>query len=161
MRDHCLNVGCVAGALRALLPASIRTLLPSGTNALAALHDIGKITLGFQNKCPAWRIPPELGEQTAKRAPHSVSDHALVSQVFLQKLLKSSGAQLWAAAVGAHHGRPKGRTARLPDPGEAASVWAENHRRVVTEELIREFGGLACKCTTTLTVSIDVGRTIR
>ena len=52
--DHCLNVGCVAEALMAALPPSARTLLPPGTSTLAALHDIGKITLGFQCKCAAW-----------------------------------------------------------------------------------------------------------
>jgi CRISPR-associated endonuclease/helicase Cas3 len=52
VRDHCLNVGCVAEALIAALPPSASALLPPGAATLAALHDIGKITLGFQVKSP-------------------------------------------------------------------------------------------------------------
>lgn len=123
------------------LPHRARLLLPTGTATLAALHDIGKITLGFQVKCAAWPIPPEFDERTKKGAHHSVSDHALVSQVFLQQLLKPSGAQLWAAAVGAHHGRPKGTTARRPE-FEGAAEWAEAHRQAAADQLIRIFGAL-------------------
>ena len=46
--DHCLNVGCVAEALIKALPLSVRDLLPPGAVALAALHDIGKLSAGFQ-----------------------------------------------------------------------------------------------------------------
>src|SRR5437899_5301320 len=54
VRDHCLNVGCVAEALIESLPESLRQLLPPGSVALAALHDVGKMSAGFQQKCPAW-----------------------------------------------------------------------------------------------------------
>ena len=58
VRDHCVNVGCVAEAVIELLIPQVRTLLP-GENGraavlLAALHDVGKITIGFQGKCSAW-----------------------------------------------------------------------------------------------------------
>src|ERR1035437_6906244 len=52
VHDHCLNVGCVAEAIMASLPANVRSLLPAGSATLAALHDVGKITIGFQTKCP-------------------------------------------------------------------------------------------------------------
>src|SRR6476659_7724647 len=54
VRDHCLNVGCVAEVLMAAVPKSVLPLLPTGTAMLAALHDVGKITLGFQVKCARW-----------------------------------------------------------------------------------------------------------
>jgi CRISPR-associated endonuclease/helicase Cas3 len=140
VRDHCLNVGSVASAILQHLPTRLHALLPCGTALLAALHDIGKITLGFQVKCPTWPLPRELDERTRRSASGSVSDHALASQVYLQNLLKPVRAQLWAAAVGAHHGRPKGRTARIEF--EAAADWAEAQRKVVADELIRLFGPL-------------------
>src|ERR1051325_11024725 len=56
VRDHCLNVGCVAEALVKLLPERLRHLLPPGAATLASLHDIGKVSPGFQKKCPDWLI---------------------------------------------------------------------------------------------------------
>ena len=47
--DHSMNVGCVAHALIQMLPQRLKLLLPSGAAALAALHDVGKITIGFQS----------------------------------------------------------------------------------------------------------------
>jgi CRISPR-associated endonuclease/helicase Cas3 len=133
-------VGCVAAELITLLPRAARALLPPGSATLAALHDIGKITLGFQIKAPAWLLNAKLDAEAQLNAPFSVSDHALVSQVFVQELLKPSGAQLWAAAVGAHHGRPKGRFANLNARPEAMKRWAESHRYSVTRELIEMLG---------------------
>ncbi len=143
--DHCLNVGFVAQAILPLLHPRVRALLPgdngSAACVLTALHDIGKITLGFLIKSIAWRIPDELGDRAKREAHFSESDHALVSQVILQNRLKPTKCHLWAAAVGAHHGRPKGRNAKLTRP-EAAPEWAEGHRDTATKELIRIFGPL-------------------
>ncbi len=140
--DHCLNVGCVAELLGHYLPEGVRRLLPEGAVTLAALHDIGKITLGFQAKCPAWLSACKLDARTRAQASLSVSDHALVSQVFLQKLLKPHKAHLWAAAVGSHHGRPKGRSANLNGKIEVGSEWAETCRQRVATEIIKAFGPL-------------------
>lgn len=143
--DHGINVGWVAHTVVEHLPKSVRTLLPGqdGCQAavLAALHDIGKITLGFQIKCPTWCVPSALGERAKREATQSVSDHALVSQVFLQDQLKPVGAQLWAAAIGAHHGRPKTRNAKRPEV-EACAPWAESRRKAVADILVNLFGCL-------------------
>ena len=50
VRNHCLNVGWVAEALLALLPARLRERIPNCAPALAALHDVGKVSPGFQLK---------------------------------------------------------------------------------------------------------------
>lgn len=137
VRDHCLNVGCVAEALIAGLPGKVRALLPTGAATLAALHDVGKITIGFQAKCSRWLLSRDEQKISAAEATLSVSDHALVSQYFLQKRLKAS---LWAVALGAHHGRPKGRLVQVKL--EAHSDWAEAHRAKLLQELTATFGEL-------------------
>ncbi len=121
-------------------------MLPEGVITLAALHDIGKITLGFQAKCASWVNTSNLDSQVLEEAPFAsshrqLSDHALISQVFLQKLLKPRGAQLWAVAAGSHHGRVKGRNASLSNT-EFQFAWAEENRKRTTEELIECFGPL-------------------
>lgn len=127
VRDHCLNVGCVAEALLMLLPEQMRDLLPRGAATLAALHDIGKVSPGFQKKCPHWLIRHPL--------PHGIyeTDHGKVSQFTVRELLGASRLRHWAAIVGAHHGRLKGRPSWQP--------WEEERRRLA-EELIAQFGPL-------------------
>ena len=144
VRDHCVNVGCVAEAVIELLIPQVRTLLP-GENGraavlLAALHDVGKITIGFQGKCSAWYESEDLPPCPPGHIALSVTDHSYVGQAFLQRLPKFASARLWAVAVGAHHGRPKGRNARLNPPPEALAEWAETHRQQLIGELEATFG---------------------
>jgi CRISPR-associated endonuclease/helicase Cas3 len=138
---HCLNVGCVAEALIAAMPPVVRGILPFGTATLAALHDVGKLTLGFQAKSTEWLLGSGLDAVARREALLSISDHALVSQVFLQKLLKPCASGLWSVAVGSHHGRPKGRDAKLNLP-ESLSAWATKSREQVAVDLIHLFGAL-------------------
>ncbi|MEI6148621.1 MAG: CRISPR-associated endonuclease Cas3'', partial [bacterium] len=109
VRDHCLNVGCVAEVLLSQVLPAVRALLPaSGIATLAALHDVGKVSPGFQCKCPAWMKQHGFGDKTQAWTVGSVSDHARVSQYALQQHLSLESPNLWAAVVGAHHGRLKG-----------------------------------------------------
>lgn len=142
VRDHCLNVGCVAEALIAALPPRVRALLPRGSATLAALHDVGKITIGFQVKCPQRTVPSDEPPCSSGTIALSVTDHALVSQRFLQQLPASAANRLWAVAVGAHHGRPKGRNVDPANPLEALRVWAQGHREDLLVQLESVFGPL-------------------
>jgi CRISPR-associated endonuclease/helicase Cas3 len=142
VHDHCLNVGCVAEAMIELLPDSLKSLLPLGAATLAALHDIGKITAGFQSKCPTWNTLQGVPSFAVGEIDLSVSDHSLVSQVFLQgSALHFEGrSRLWPVAVGAHHGRPKGRAPSIPF--ETKKEWAEAARFELLENLKQVFGKL-------------------
>jgi len=122
-----LNVGCVAEALLNLLPEQLRNLLPPSATTLAALHDIGKVSPGFQKKCPDWL--------TRYPLPHGIyeEDHAKVSQFTVRELLGTSRLHHWAAIVGAHHGKLKGSLSPQP--------W-EDERHRLAKELISQFGPL-------------------
>jgi len=138
--DHCINVGCVGESILAQLPAAVAALFPPGSALLTALHDIGKITLGFQAKCPAWLAAQHFDELTRRQIALSVSDHAYVSQFFVQDLLRSTKNKTWAVAVGAHHGKPKGRT--IPAPTEALAEWTQQNRDTALAQLSAIFGPL-------------------
>lgn len=142
VRDHCLNVGCVAEAFIAAVPPRVQALLPSGSATLAALHDVGKITIGFQAKCPQRIVPSDEPPCSNGTIALSVTDHALVGQRFLQQLPGFAANRLWAVAVGAHHGRPKGRNVDLANPLEALRVWAQGHREDLLAQLESVFGPL-------------------
>jgi len=136
VRDHCLNVGCVAEALLELLPPQQKALLPRGVVTLAALHDIGKVSPGFQAKCDAWRVQHGLQPQHVAGCE---TDHAKISQFTLQTILGDS-LRFWAAVAGAHHGKLKGdHIGTLTETNSAG--WTAERKRL-TEELIGTFGPL-------------------
>ena len=140
VHDHCLNVGCVAEGIIAALPAQVRSLLPAGSATLAAMHDVGKITIGFQAKCPQRIVSPDEPPCSIGEKALSVTDHALVSQYFLQELIDFKSARLWAVAVGSHHGRPKGKRVQLQF--ESIAPWSEGHRQNLLNQLQGVFGPL-------------------
>ncbi len=134
--NHCLNVGCVAEALAALLSPQLRELIPPGAATLAALHDIGKVSPGFQVKCEAWLVLRGLREQAVKDGwGMRVSDHAMIGQFTVQSLFRNSHLHRWAAAVGAHHGRIKGERVKVREP------W-EDERLRLAANLTKEFAPL-------------------
>lgn len=143
VRDHCLNVGCVAEALLTQMPACIRSLLPAGAATLAALHDIGKISAGFQVKCPAWLQQQGLMETSSQKrwATGAERDHAKVTQYVLQKAMP---APLWGIAAGVHHGRIFGRYVRQIESIPECHAWETPAREALMEELISVFGPLPC-----------------
>lgn len=131
VRDHCLNVGCVADALLALLPSHLRDdLLPPGAVTLAALHDIGKVSPGFQQKCDAW-------QPSFKRDAGYESRHQRISQILLESL-GNGHLQRWAEAVGAHHGRVQG----CDRPGELGGKPWQQAQLNLLKALETEFGPL-------------------
>jgi CRISPR-associated endonuclease/helicase Cas3 len=134
VRDHCLNVGCVAEALIEQLPKSLREMLPPGAVTLAALHDIGKVSPGFQQKCAAW---VDANRGWFKAGAGYEPRHQRVSQVFLESL-RNGGLGRWAESVGAHHGRVQGTD---PVGVRGQPAW-EEARQALLRALEEEFESL-------------------
>ena len=112
--QHMLNVGCVAQCLADMNPELLQLfeLRSSEIGALAALHDIGKISPGFQRKCQAWLDENDLTkiEKNGLWLTEMEGDHGKVSHAVIQKFLKGKGisnktSSYLACILGAHHGK--------------------------------------------------------
>lgn len=138
---HCVNVGSVAKAIIERVPEFLKSSLAADAGAiLAALHDVGKVSPGFQAKCAQWLADRGLAKQSRLESWGTCeSDHAKIGQRTVQQLLNKS-CFLYAAAIGAHHGRVKGD--RIPPFAEANSTTWEDQRRRLAKELIDLFGPL-------------------
>jgi CRISPR-associated endonuclease/helicase Cas3 len=140
---HTMNVGWVARHLAEQRPRMLDQLelRPDIVALLAALHDLGKISPGFQVKCPAWLDMNGLKNYAILNGWDNLeSDHGRVTQFAVQRWLsinfglEASAANSLAAAVAAHHGRilcsPSGRGMRS-DPGRGLvdnDAWEEKRR---------------------------------
>jgi hypothetical protein len=128
--DHCLNVGTVAQALL----RRIHPLVTDGVATMAAAHDVGKISPGFESKGDAWtqmhaHLGPFIGCET---------DHAKISQLVVQQLLNQDERLFdWAVAVGAHHGKIKGKriTKFTLNGSIGGKIWDE-YRLELAQDLI-------------------------
>jgi CRISPR-associated endonuclease/helicase Cas3 len=112
--EHMLNVGRVAQCLAQTAPELLGRfhILDSQVGALAALHDLGKISPGFQRKCAAWLLANGLVEidrnncwDTGTEPNHAKVTHAAVQRFLAAKEMPSKSAACIAALLGAHHGR--------------------------------------------------------
>lgn len=114
--EHMANVGCVARCLAETMPELLRrfNLLASLVGALAALHDLGKLSPGFQRKCEAWLEENGLTTiarngcwDTGTEPDHGKVSHAAIQDVLIQQGVARNCAKFVAAALGGHHGRLK------------------------------------------------------
>lgn len=140
VKDHCLNVGSVAHALLELYQ---RGALPSThITWLAAAHDVGKISRGFQMKCIHWLKKYNFhGVENENKWCAAEKDHSRSSQFsiheFLKMTLDESSSLRWAAASGMHHGsiHNNGNQPHLNDPRDEWESW----RQELLADLWQEF----------------------
>lgn len=152
VRDHCLNVGCVAEALIKALPPNICDLLPPGAVTLAALHDVGKLSAGFQQKCPTW-LKERGWEVRCKKEnwclPEPATDHGKRTACILRDWFRqcwpeanADSLEKLAHAVGAHHGSLFGTKFFTKAPVDRAAELFAVAREALYHEMSDCFGGL-------------------
>lgn len=152
--EHLLNVGYVAECIARSLPELLmRFHIDASTIAvLAALHDLGKISPGFQCKCNEWLEHNNLVDIAARWNWKIAmeSDHGRVSHAALQKYFQENGvdettAAYLSAVLGGHHGRLNPPDERGFRPQKAIT---ESHsgidwdleRKQVADSVVSEFG---------------------
>lgn len=111
--DHMINVGLVAKFFAEWKPELLEyfNLTSSEIGALAAFHDIGKISPGFQQKCDAWLVENNLkkiaenGCWDTKEKNHGLVTHQFLHRFFLELGMEKRTAKDLATLLGGHHGR--------------------------------------------------------
>jgi CRISPR-associated endonuclease/helicase Cas3 len=112
--QHMANVGCVARCLAEIAPDLMERfqIWAAEVGALAALHDLGKISPGFQQKCAAWleangiqNIAQNWAWETAMESDHGKVTHAAVQNFLASNGTNNRTAKFLSAVLGGHHGR--------------------------------------------------------
>ena len=150
VRQHLLAVAFVAEVLLARFPGfcAVNRIAAEAVLFLAAIHDVGKISLDFLQKCPAWLEEQGLAEQARIGKWEAVYDrpHPRISleslQLFLQKQgISTKEAFLWGSVVGAHHGRLAKQYSSRPFRPTAPEITnLEDERQHCLEEMWDRFG---------------------
>ena len=126
----------MAEAVQALLPASCQHLPPAGAVTLAAAHDIGKLSPGFQLKAyPHWEFSGAMGQSFYE------GNHAKVSQAHLGGLHERRPFD-WVLAAGGHHGKYPSSNGYLGKIKEGGLDWPAVLRDELLTELEAVFGKL-------------------
>ena len=133
--DHCRYAGYVAEGLFAMLPPSVRRALPPETPFLVALHDIGKVSPGFEGKY----FSDLLKEKAPKWAREFVNggvvtNHASIGAKALKKFFNLESDHPLVRAVAAHHGFTPERLDFTRD-----GAW-QDERVALVRALEKEFG---------------------
>lgn len=132
--DHCVNVGAVATLVRNHLPPNLGHLLPTSLPLLAALHDIGKISVGFQWKSPEWRFFRDSDSEAAE------GKHARISQAHFGEIIADRCTARWSIALGGHHGKYESSKPRISGVDEPHREWGFKLRQEITGRLVGLFG---------------------
>lgn len=147
--DHMVNVGCVAHAIAKIHQKILQrsNLSPNSLSALAALHDLGKISPGFQQKCKEW-----LRESHLEKVPirwdtlekdHGRVTHASVQNFFIENGMDREIASYLATILGAHHGKiqspPNQRGITVADAETKSGILWADERQLATKKIWQKF----------------------
>jgi len=152
--EHMMNVGFVARTMTAGRKEQLRLfgLQPSLVGALAALHDLGKISPGFQRKCEEWLKERNLLEiarrwnwEQEMEPDHGKVTHAILQEYFCEKGVDETTATFLSAVLGGHHGRlnppnDRGFRPRKSIVDEHSGIDWEKERKQAADAVVSQFG---------------------
>lgn len=128
--DHLINVGCVARCIAKTTPELLKrfNLIESIVGSFAALHDLGKISPGFQRKCQTWleknglaKIDRNACWDTSMESDHGKVSHAAIQLFLLKTNFDRMTAKYLSTVLGAHHGRLSSPTDKVYRPNGATN----------------------------------------
>lgn len=141
--QHSIAAAEVIRAILKILP-EYGQLLPDGIITLTAVHDVGKISPGFQTKCNQWTGPDgQTGDDLLKKwgmffeKRHARSTYDILLGYYKENISKKGG-RFWADCAGAHHGVPVDSVSsgmKLPE------LWLEYSYSLI-ELMIEWYGAL-------------------
>jgi len=128
--NHMVNVGNVAQRLAEMSPMLLKRfgLKWSTIGALVALHDLGKISPGFQKKCEIWvernglkQIALNACWDTVMETIHGKVSHAAIQSFLTERGVDRETGKFVSTVLGAHHGRLAPPSDRGYQPQKAIS----------------------------------------
>ncbi|MGR3174804.1 MAG: CRISPR-associated helicase Cas3' [Candidatus Scalindua sp.] len=133
VQKHSEYVGEVAECLIRRMPASCALLFPEGTASMATLHDVGKVSPGFQKKISS---EPTSGFDTN----HATISEASFKSWLEEKVVRNSDIEQWGFVLGSHHGK---REAPMSDNVNiyGGPEWQQERYKLITI-LVNKFGKL-------------------
>ena len=137
--DHCRYAGYVAEELLALLPEALRRLFPDNSPFFVSLHDIGKVSLGFQGKYFMKLLQEKAPScaiyfATCSKNGGYATNHASIGAKALLRLWGLTREHPLVQAVAAHHGFMPERLEFTQD-----GLWQQEREKLV-KALAADFG---------------------